>query len=339
MAPTTVDDEADASRQQMLELQRQTHVVNKRKMEIKMERKRLDQESKRLNENVASLVEQFQHQSEKHYRIISHRTAGQVHARLPREIRDAIYKCLVVRRGSIIRVPKGTDNTPGFVYEEDSHYNESIALITLPFKHFLNDNTLGQAVCDELVETFYERNTFRIGDPVYLADFLRHDSFEQRVCPGDVIRKLEIGIQTRLLVDTSHHLSQRDAHGDIGYVAPSEFCAMLTSTLEAFIPQPRRETLDLTIAVHSKTHFVIHDLLEQVGSLVFKLKEAGFRVRVVQRKKSNKKKPRPDGAYEWPGSDWTWVFGGDREAWDEKVRTCTVIPDKEEEDASAEEGE
>ncbi|ORY17500.1 hypothetical protein BCR34DRAFT_40007 [Clohesyomyces aquaticus] len=281
-------------------------------------------------------------------------------ATLPRELRDAVYKELVISHVPIdIRCVAEVD--PWVVWESwgakpslleedgDFSYDNRVSTIRKKYSRFTDADYIGSQASREVAEVFYEHNVFHIGDPVDLGNFLTKDIFETGVSPGNLVRRLQVSLlDLEFRCQEEWEKAYLDTWRACGYFASSTAEEPTKDQLEAgstevpdFTEEARTKTIALAklamikntggcevdFQVRKRGNQVLHPHIANIGDLVYGLRERGFKVRVAQLppgSKKKKKRMRPDQVYPIPRTEWTHLFDISKEEWAERVKSKTL---------------
>ncbi|KAF2866667.1 hypothetical protein BDV95DRAFT_194689 [Massariosphaeria phaeospora] len=218
-------------------------------------------------------------------------------SKLPRELRDMIYKHLCVSDGPIkVDIPdenKGAGSVATPQMQADSH--------------FLNPQFMGVQLAQEAAEVYYSSNTFKLYHDAHVGTFLRNAPFIPDLAPFKYVRDLEVRICFESLVADhdqalKHRLSQ--LHDELRFsLGQVEKKAQLRVT---FVLVPFNDawnwddhTVDLTIYGEA----MYFNVLEAIRVVVYDLIPVCGQVRVlesiVRRRRDRTNEYFPLTAEEW----------------------------------------
>lgn len=255
--------------------------------------------------------------------------------KLPRELRDIIYGFLVESPDSIA-IKSKADAGPWYEFGnasiESIKYENRVAEIAKLHQPFVSPDFLGEAVSCEVVQTFYERNMFRINDMEELEEFFTQDIFGGSVKPKDFIRKLKVRFDESILVngwnwDATSSTAAVPTNGVGEEITPQPLPHCKVTHLDKLALIKNKQGFEIEIDIRAGKRYVLHPLLVNLGSIVYKLKDMGFKVRVTQKHKKKVKKytrVTEQKAYAWPESDWTFLFERSKREWDCAVKSMTL---------------
>ncbi|KAH7119729.1 hypothetical protein B0J11DRAFT_68794 [Dendryphion nanum] len=237
-------------------------------------------------------------------------------ATFPREIRDLIFGHLTAQSMPIeiesrfeynLWAPKTPKSYPSRA--------ERLADYCHPF---VLPAYFGPSLHLEIAQAFYEGNRFHLVDIEDLEEFLTYDVFNLDLQPRRFVRKLSIDCSTfQFLRDRSLDREGRTLGSMDNTGASSELRSLENQDIIGSdgltCLDGSGKSLEITLCVASGTKHVQHDSLVNIGSMVYRYRAKGIMVRVVQGQiliEKGKKGKKQLGLeyYQWPGTDWTFLF-------------------------------
>ncbi|KAF1993447.1 hypothetical protein P154DRAFT_527746 [Amniculicola lignicola CBS 123094] len=336
----TCSGRTETSKQRLVELQNRLRSINEQKNEIERQRESLRHNGLDLLRSYKPVEQELQTEAERYSRAWCRDFALILRSKLPRELRDMIYRYLVLSNSSIrinCYVESDEDSEWGFWggYWNDrpaaEKYLERVANLRGPCHHFVNLESVDDDVSSEITQNFYEENQFSlsIGD---VNNFLTKDIFLTGRIPAESVRNVKINMGDRtMMADWNWDCSGMNAEPpqtEDGVIAAWPNKGSVAAQFENLSMIKNKERCTVGLVIRTTNNYVRHALLVNVGSIVFHLRDQGFGLVTVSQSSKKRKKGFPAAetiAYAWPGIQWDKIFDMPRAEWEERVKTKTLL--------------
>ncbi|KAF2117020.1 hypothetical protein BDV96DRAFT_571423 [Lophiotrema nucula] len=348
--PPPVSSDVGAAHSKLLTLQGKLRAINDQKREIDRQREKLRLEALQLFEEYKPVEQDLLAEAERYAKAWGVQFGYTLCTKLPREIRDIIYEELIVSPNSITIDPVHDDDDDpwggwGLPSWTDTPRPDNWSIRSRApreqWQHLVCPEYYGPVMSHEILQTFYNCNNFNIsiGD---LGLLLTSDILQTSHLPLEYIRKLWINVtETSMLHRWNWRAPTTAAAADWDTFYPPLTDVEVTecpadpwphetgkaAIIDVLSLVPNKQACEVAIVIRTGIHAIKHPLLVNLGGILFRLRDEGFTVEVLQRarKKGKKKRSVADGkCYKFPGSDWTSLFDMSREKWNEKVKTKTI---------------